>query len=431
MRKILLYSFMVGASLFRAQNYMVSTAAGNGFLGNVNGTATNCEFNRPYAVKSDNDSVIYIADLINHSIRKLNINTNMVSTVAGTGVAGSTDGIGTVAQFNMPGGLFYKNGFLYVSETAGNKIRKIDLNNNTVTTVAGTGVGGFQNGPVTSAQFNNPFGMHVDNNGEIYVADYANYCIRKISNGQVTTFAGVNGSSGTTNGSLTTAKFNLPKDLICDTTTGDFYIADQNNNLIRKISGGMVSTFCGNGAASSVDGPASTASINHPVAICITSNGYLYVIDAYSNKIRKIDQTGTASTVAGNGNTGSVDGTGALAEFNAPAGICYDDRGVVYIADNLNHKVRKLTVPEVVSIRDNYENKDITMYPNPSTGLLNIETKTFADYLIHNSIGAIVKRGKLSEGRNKIDLHDLTNGVYFVTVTTGKETINQKITLQK
>lgn len=329
-----------------AQNYVVSTAVGNNILGNVNGPALSCELYNPYGMKSDQDSILYFADVQNHTIKKLNYNTHIVSKVAGTGSAGHLDGAGNVAQFNAPVNVFYISGFLYVVE-ASNWIRKIDLNNNnTVSTVAGCGAAGFQNGAALSAKFNNPTSVYVEPNGDIYICDYQNQCIRLLSGGVVTTYAGVPTSAGLVNGSYATAKFNKPREIYKD-VHGDFYVCDLLNNCIRKMSGGQVTTFSGTGVQGNQDGAANVATFYHPTGMCMTNKNYFYITDGGNNKIRKIDSLGNVSTVAGTGAFGYVDGAGSIAQFNRVEGLCYDAHGAIYIGDADNNLVRKLAAPEV------------------------------------------------------------------------------------
>jgi hypothetical protein len=183
-KKILSVSFIALTSLLTAQNYQVSTVAGNGTQGFVDGAATTtCELNYPYGVAYDGTSAIYFTDTYNNAIRKLDLTTNIVSTISSTG-------------FYVPLNLFFKNNFLYISDNGNNVIKKIDLlNNNTVSIIAGSGTQGYQNGAANQAQFNAPAGIFVDANNTIYVADGYNYCVRKISSsGVVSLVAGTPGT---------------------------------------------------------------------------------------------------------------------------------------------------------------------------------------------------------------------------------------------
>jgi sugar lactone lactonase YvrE len=441
MKKLLLICCCVAVSkIGNTQTYVVSTAAGNGTAGFVNGSATTtCELDWPYGVTSDGDSAVYFCDINNHAIRKLNINTNLVTTIAGTGVSGYVDGAGTNAKFNQPINLFFKNNILYVSDNSNNRIRQIDLlNNNTVSTIAGSGTSGHLDGPASTAQFKAPNGIFVDASNNIYVADAYNFCIRKISSGQVSTVAGTPGSSGFTNGTAASAKFNRPRDLVVS-TTGDIYVTDIVNNVIRKISGGMVSTFAGTGVAGGMDGAPGVATLNTPVGIGITYNNRLYFIDGQGNKLRKVDTLGNVTTIAGNGAYGFVDGAATIAEFNLPQGVCYDQHGSLFVGDRNNNRIRRVSVPECAScpIGIGYISgidSGIDIYPNPSNGIVNIrilDAMGNSSYRIYNVLGQDVKSGMLNSEKNQLNLNDLPSGVYTVVVVQKNKLVSVKIVVEK
>jgi len=174
-----------------------------------------------------------VADSLNHLIRKIVISTGVVTTVAGTGSSGSANGTGTSASFNYPYGITTDGTNLYVTDSGNHLIRKIVISTGAVTTVAGTGSSGSANGTGTSASFNSPFGITTDGTN-LYVADSSNHLIRKIviSTGAVTTLAGT-GSSGSANGTGTSASFNIPSRITTDGT--NLYVADFDNHLIRQI----------------------------------------------------------------------------------------------------------------------------------------------------------------------------------------------------
>ena len=212
------------------------------------------------------------------------------------------------------------------------------------TTIAGNGSAGFNNALGTAASFNQPLGTAVDALGNIYVADAANNMIRMITPaGQVTTFAG-GGGQGSTNGSAANASFNHPVGMCVD-GAGNIYVADENNNMIRKITaGGIVSTFAGAGAQGSSDGPAANATFYHPCGVAVDEAGNVYVGDNSNNTIRKITSAGIVSTIAGNGLPGSTDATGTSATFNQPFSVALDPFGNLYVADRYNHKIRKIVL---------------------------------------------------------------------------------------
>ncbi len=320
----------------------VSTLAGSTTSGFVDGTGAVARFNQPTSVVVDKNGNIYVADKFNHRIRMIS-GTGEVSTFAGSGTIGSADGQGTAASFYYPTALALDhNGNVYVSDQYNHKIRKI-TKEGIVSTFAGSGNLGSTDGISTLASFNNPEGLVVDSTGTVYVADLYNHKIRKISStGEVITFAGT-GNIGSNDGTGTSASFYYPSGLVLD-AFGSLYVADHWNNKIRKITPlGVVSTFAGSGSAGSANGTALTASFDQPYNIVIDRSGNLIVTDRNNNKIRKITPDGIVSTLAGDGVSGSTDGSSLTARFYNPFGIAVDGVGNFIIADRNNHEIRKYT----------------------------------------------------------------------------------------
>jgi streptogramin lyase len=281
-----------GNSLIRSINLStaaVSLYAGTGVEGLLNGQAASAEFNGPANIAIDNQGDIFVADEENNVIREIT-KAGIVTTVAGSGAPGYQDGPAAAAMFWHPEGLVVDaNGNIYVCDGPNNVIRKVTVSTGMVSTYAGTGVAGFNNGPLTSATFYNPFGLTLDGSGNIFVADNQNNCIRKIdvSTGQVSTFAG-SGAQGFNNGPAADATFYNPLACVFD-SEGNLYIADFDNNAIRKIStSGIVSTYAGNGTQGSANGADSVATFNHPIGLAVDGSGNVYVADERNNLIRKI-----------------------------------------------------------------------------------------------------------------------------------------------
>ena len=265
----------------------VTTLAGTaGSSGSADGTGTAATFNQPYDGTVDNGN-LYVTDFGNHLIRKIVISSGVVTTLAGTGSSGSADGTGTAASFYSPGGITSDGTNLFVAGINNHIIRKIVISSGVVTTFAGTGSTGSSDGTGTAASFNFPFGITNDGTN-LFVVDAQNHLIRKIviSSGVVTTFAGT-GSRGSADGTGTAASFNAPG-ITNDGT--NLFVADRRNNTIRKvvISTGVVTTFAGTGSAGSADGTGTAASFNYPQSI--THDGTsLFVMDLSNHTIRKID----------------------------------------------------------------------------------------------------------------------------------------------
>ncbi|MGA2716586.1 MAG: hypothetical protein ABSG41_26120, partial [Bryobacteraceae bacterium] len=228
-------------------------------------------------------------------------------------------------------------------------------------TIAGSGTAGFSgdNGPATNARLNEPYGIAVDSTGSIYFADQGNTRIRKISaSGIITTVAG-NGTQGFSgdNGPATNAQLSGPYWVAVD-AFGNFFIADRNNNRIRKVSNGTITTVAGSGPAGFLyggsnpssgsfggdGGPATSAELNEPMAVAVDSGGNLYIADYQNRRIRKVSANGIITTIAGNGLPGPTGdgGPATSAQLSAPCGIAVDSTGSVYFADMYTNTVRKI-----------------------------------------------------------------------------------------
>ena len=320
---------------------LVSTFAGSGNVGSADGNGIATSFNLPTVVTIDSFGNIFVVDRSNHKIRKITPSGD-VTTFAGSGSSGSADGVGTAASFKYPdGAVFDSQNNLFISDQSNHKIRKITPDG-TVTTFAGTGTIGSANGFGTTASFYYPAGIAVDANDNLLVADYGNNKIRKITpDGTVSTFAGT-GVAGSADGNLATAQFNGATG-VCVDSFGNVFVADYYNNKIRKINTlGDVSTIAGTGAIGSDDGIGTTASFHYPAIVAVDANNNLFITDEENHKIRKITTDGMVSTYAGNGTLGAADGVSTLAQFNYPTGVAIDISNNIFVCDYGNNKIRKI-----------------------------------------------------------------------------------------
>lgn len=321
---------------------MVSTHAGSGIMGFADGTGTAAQFGHAPDLVVDAAGNIYVADASNNfRVRKITPG-GVVTTIAGNGVSGFADGTGTAASFSALLGITIDGtGNIYLADLGNARIRKITPAS-VVSTIGGTGMFGYADGPAATSQFNLPMGVVADNAGNVYVADAGNNRIRKISGGIVTTVAG-DGVAGYSDGPAATARFNNPMKIKID-ASGNLIVLDQNNNRIRKISTtGSVSTIAGSGIAGYADGPALSAQFNAPAGLAIDQAGNIYVGDQANQRIRKIALDGTVTTIAGNSSAGFQDGNTSVAKFNWPNGLDITATGTIYVADNQNFRIRKIT----------------------------------------------------------------------------------------
>ena len=338
----------------RAQSYTFTTLAGSApQSGSADGVGSNARFNTPYSTAVDAAGNVYVADRSNHLIRRITP-AGIVSTVAGLAeTSGSADGTGSAARFNLPTGVAVDGtGNVFVADNANHTIRKITAAG-AVTTFAGlAGTTGSADGTGSTARFNFPFGLALDPDGNLFVSDRSNRTIRKITSaGVVSTLAGLAGTGGGTDGAGTNARFNFPSGIALD-GAGNLFIADSNNYTIRKLtSAGLVSTIAGSPLISgNTNAVGAAARFNLPNGIAVDSAGNILVADTSNEAIRKIAPDGTVTTYAGNrGIPGSADGTGTGARFFRPFGITLDAAGNAYVSDSYNHMIRKVTSVGVVS----------------------------------------------------------------------------------
>lgn len=315
-----------------------------GGVGSNDGDARFARMFRPHGVTVDATGRIFIADTDNRTIRLLS--SGQVSTVAGeAGTPGFADGTASAARFNNPEDVVVDPaGNLFVADTLNHAIRRI-APDGVVTTVAGNGVPGYADGAGTLARFDRPRGIARNVQGTLFVADERNHVIRAITpSGVVTTVAGQAGTSGFADGPATAARFSSPGDVAVD-AQGAVLVADTGNHVLRRIANGAVTTVAGvAGTPGTADGAGAQARFSGLGGVAIDAAGNAFVTDAH--RVRRVDAGGTVSTVAGplnsTGITGRADGSGTAALFNSPRGLAVAADGVV-VADTGNDTVRRVT----------------------------------------------------------------------------------------
>jgi len=342
---------------------LISTLAGTGNAGLAGdgGQAKQARLNSPAGIAVHPDGSVYIADTENGRVRRI-ATDGTISTYAGTTPGFSGDGgQASQAQLNKPESLaFALDGSLYVADSGNSRIRRI-APNGVISTVAGTGTPGFSgdNGPATSAKISYPKSLVVAQDGNLYFSDVANHRIRQVgTDGMISTIVG-NGQAGFggDGGSALQAKVAYPEGMAI-TGNGVIYVADSGNHRIRRISpDGLISTFAGSTAGFSGDGgQAKQARLYYPSNIALGRDGSVFVSDSGNDRIRRISPDGLISTIVGNGQRGFAgdNGPAAQAVVNYPSGMAVSADGRLYVSDNQNHRVRRIS-----QSLDGFTNSDI------------------------------------------------------------------------
>lgn len=371
---LILLTNRVGAQL-------ITTVAGNGTAGysGDNAPADLAKLDHPFSIAIDQQGNYYIADRGNNRIRK--VSSGIISSIAGIGSPGFSgdNGPATAASLSDPTGVAIDNsGNVYIADRGNNRIRKID-NSGTITTIAGNGNAGFSgdNGQAAQAELNQPRGVAVDGNGNIYIADQTNQRVRKIASGTITTIAGMGTQGfGGDNGPAVMALLNNPAG-ICVDQVGNIYIGDVDNERVRKIdNSGNISTIAGNGSIgfSGDNGPATQASLNEPLNLAVDNNGNIFIADGYNERVRRIDAGGTITTLAGTGTAGYTGdgGPASMALLNHPYCVALGPSNDLLIADYNNSVIRRVTNPTEIAIQRAPQYSTV-LYPNPCDGNFNLQ----------------------------------------------------------
>jgi trimeric autotransporter adhesin len=425
---------------------VIITFAGTGTSGYTGdgGQATAARLFAPSGVCADTAGNIFIADQNDNCIRKVDA-SGVITTVAGNGGVGSYTGDGgpaTAAGLYWPEGVtadLYGN--IYIADQFNNAIRKVSNTTMIISTIAGIGTTGYagDGGPATAATLWHPGDVGVDRNGNVFFVDQDNSAVRKINtSGIISTVAG-NGTSGYSGdgGPSTAAKLNFPQGIAVD-SIGNIYVADFYNNRVRRIDTfGIIRTVAGNGVGgySGDGGPATAAEIYDVSAVAIDEHGNLFISDYYDSRIRKVDTNGIITSLTGTGiaGYGGDCGPATAGEINYPEGVAVDKRGNVYIADFINHRVRKITDSAFCPLTAGIMNKMaaiINVYPNPSNGQFTIQvdaTETNGAIEVYNVMGEKVYGCIINNRETVIDLRGMPGSFFYVNVIVAAHSYMRKI----
>ncbi len=420
---------IAGASIF--------IGPGSGGFSGDSGSATAALLNSPCSIAFDTLGNIYIADEQNVHIRKVD-SSGVITSIAGTDFYGygGDDSIATAAKFCDLGFIkMDRNGMLYIPDICNNRIRKINLSTNVITTAIGNGAsfcsGG--DGLATSTSIRDPFSVEIDRLGNVYFSTVCNYIYRVDSGQHLTVIAGSDSLGGYAGdqGQATNALLNHPLDLAVD-LYGNIYFTEAWNNIIRKIdSFGIITTFAGDSTWGYYGdgGPAIYAQFRYPTGIAVDGEGNVFFADCGNNVIRRIDRyTNIITTVVGCGFGAAIDSGGFFGD-NGPAtaaalfhpdGITFDKDGNLYIADWLNNRVRKVTnvgVPLGERSVGKQSDDIISVYPNPARNEVNIKTGAAGLVQILDLTGRCMTQTIVHQTPATLNIEELPPGIYVVVFT--------------
>ena len=340
------------------ENGTISTMAGTGEAGydGDSGPAGSARLNEPFMCAFDRQGNLYVAEAMNHCVRRIDARNGVITTVAGTGELGygGDGGPAIQATLNQPYALdVADNGDLYIVDRLNAVIRRVDAASGTISTVAGTGTPGSSGdgGPATQAALREPNDCFLDRRGGLLIADVQDQRIRRLdlATGVITTFAG-NGDKARGGDGLPAVEGSiLGARAVCQDGNGNTYICEREGNGVRKVGvDDIMTTFAGSGEHGyrGDGGPALAATWGAPKALRCDLQGNVLVVDTENHAIRRIDAAmGIVATVAGGQHGGHGDGGPAIAAgLDRPHGCCVDAQGNLYIADSNNHRVRVVKV---------------------------------------------------------------------------------------
>jgi len=430
---------LLTATVSNAQYGNVTTIAGDGTQGfsGDGGPATASVTNFPNGIAIDNAGNIYFTEITNCVVRKIAAD-GIISTVAG--IVGQCtfsgdDGQATAAKLDFPQGLTVDaSGNLYIADTDSHRIRKIDVATGIITTVAGNGTAGDagDGGQATAAELDSSQDMAVDATGNIYISDWLNNKIRKVdaTTGIITTIAGTGDSGFSGDGAAATAaKLKSPSGITVD-AAGTIYFSDRGNDRIRKIAtDGIITTVVGKGgfnAFSGDGGQATDAELNNPSGITIDNDGNLYIMDRNNHRIRKVTTDGIINTIVGTGSTGFSNGgfngddqLGTSTQLNKPTDVVIDASNNIIFADYDNQRIRKLAATTLTI--DNFSKIGVQLFPNPvaSNNSVTIRSQEVINSItVFNAIGQKVKQINPNKTNYNLNMNTPKSGLYYIKLTT-------------
>lgn len=427
MKKLIIFLSLISFSVYSGP-YTVCTWVGNGTAGDKDGLLNEARFNKPVGLCRDNDGNFYVSEWENNKIRKVTPEGE-VTTFASSVIAGYGEG-SSRARLNQPFGVCVDNeGNVYVGDFLSNSVLKITSSGD-VSTLAGGG------------EFSSPRGVDVDNEEKcVYVGDSWNHRIKRIdlNTSQVTTYAG-GGATGTNAGDLVdaqgdAARFHTPCGVRLD-TAGNVYVADAFNHRIRKIDKDQnVTTVAGTGPTGDgnggfQNGDSSEVLLNTPTKLFITKPGIIIIGDLYNHLVRKVDTDYSVSTLAGTGEAGHKDGPDSLAEFDWPRGIVADDDlDSIYVADCNNHCIRLIWRKEqtAATSEKSIKPKAHRIFLNSTRDILSIElfqVKGAFNIDIFNICGKLMyRKGEITKTQLKVPVMNFISGAYIIKIKSENQEI--------
>jgi sugar lactone lactonase YvrE len=415
MKKITTFIFLAGLLIGKSQT--VTTIAGNGTGANLLNEPRGIVFQR-----STGD--IYFTDISNNQIKKISAINASVTLYAGIGAVGNTNGALGSCVLNRAAGICIDNAgtTMYISESGGNYIKKIDMVANTISIFAGNGSGGSANGTGTLSSFNTPTDIDIDNNGNLYVADYGNNKIRKITPSGVVSDLAIGISA--------------PHGVAVDKVTGTIYTAGRYDNKVYKITpNGTLIHIAGKNLGGSADGVGLTSStFASPMDVDADMNGNLYIAEA-GGRIRRIKISDTTvTTLVGKNAMGTQfnDGKADTVLINFCTGVAAKDTTTLFLTATTGNVVKKYSKPTVASttgIKTHITEADLNVFPNPANSILTVQLPTnytAAKIEVYDVNGKQVLEEKLNIDQNSFSVSELKSGFYYLVLQSENSTYKAK-----